>query len=261
MIRSGSEPPVASADCQSELDRGLVGASAGEKLAEEPENVRGSVRGPDGSARPARSGGVTSELRRPATSAAAKFARATTARPVQPAAAARPAADVGRVEELLAEPARSTRPAASVLGGGSKRSRARTVPTTNPTGSETRACRFFAEKKSSDRRIVSTARPTCRPSRTQAVGELAPGRVVGHAFAQERRAEPPGQPVGRRGLRQEVVGERVGVEPGGLAEDGLLAVVVVLGSYLKPALHDRPARQRPRGVLDVVFGVIGRRRA
>jgi hypothetical protein len=34
----------------------------------------------------------------------------------------------------------------SVLGGGSNRSTARTVPTTNPTGSETRACRLRSRR-------------------------------------------------------------------------------------------------------------------
>ena len=106
---------------------------------------------------------VEPACRRPSTSAAAKLARATTVRPdSQFRPPGQPPTLGGKNSSWPSRRAHSA--SKSVLGGGSKSSRLRTVPIAKATGSETWACRFRAEKNNSERRIVSTARPMCRLS-------------------------------------------------------------------------------------------------
>ena len=106
---------------------------------------------------------VDPAFKRPSTRAAAKLARATTDRPdSQLRPPGQPPTFGGKNSSWPSRPVHSA--SSSVLGGGANRSRPRTVPMTNSTGSETWACRFLAEKNRSERRIVSTARPMCSPS-------------------------------------------------------------------------------------------------
>ena len=83
------------------------------------------------------------------------------------------------------------------------------------------------------------------------VGQRPPRRIVGHALAEERRAQPPGQAVGRRRLCEQVVRQGVALETGRLAEDRLLAVVAIVVPGLELPPGDRAAGECPGRLLDI----------
>ena len=128
------------------------------------------------------------------------------------------------------------------------------MPITKGTGSETCACRFRAEKKSSERRIISTARPTCRPS--------ARNRSASSATADSSATLSPRNVWhNRQASRRAVAGcsssRSATLSPSKRSVFPRMVLGVSScqsGRNGVSALDDRPAGQRPRDLLDVALG-------
>ena len=171
-----------------------------------------------------------------------------------PGPPARPAADVGRIEQVLAQP-----PAPLGQHG---RARRRVEHLEGPHRAHDIVNRAGdAPAQIGD--VEEQPRPKHRrdaPANVQFVRPKSSGERLDRAFvnrplAEELVAQPPGQPPGRRGMVQEQRRQAVGVECGRAAEDGRGARVVPRGNEPKLITHEPPAGQDAGRLLDIVLGI------
>ena len=178
----------------------------------------------------------------------AKLARPIRPRGREPGPAAGPAADVGRIEQVLTQPAaplgqhqRAAAAGRTTPGRGPPRRR-------TPTGPSTRSPRFASAKKTCERRTVCTAQPMSR-LRMRKPAARASRSAVFRAFSARKSSQT------RQARRRAVAGcsstishQIVALPVPGLAQDGLLAGVVAdreLGERVVVDRSSRSGRGRP----------------